>query len=79
MFTVATTALTVPIFLFYELHVTFQLLKVSATVWNGGNFMLEVMPRQVILKEKKKTEMKPIEVELNLSVPMTKPEVIESQ
>ncbi|KAH6806611.1 membrane protein [Perilla frutescens var. hirtella] len=85
MFTVATTALTVPIFLSYELHVTFQLLKVSATVWNGGNFLLEVMPRQVILKEKKKKEMQPVEVELNLSVPenSTKsadsPEVIESQ
>ncbi|KAL6507162.1 glycerophosphocholine acyltransferase [Orobanche hederae] len=65
MFTVATTALTVPIFLFYELHVTFQVLKVSATVWNGGNFLLEVMPRQVILKEKKKTEVPPIEAELD--------------
>ncbi|KAH6761646.1 membrane protein [Perilla frutescens var. hirtella] len=85
MFTVATTALTVPIFLSYELHVTFQLLKVSATVWNGGNFLLEVMPRQVILKEKKKKEMQPVEVELNLSVPESStksadsPEVIESQ
>ncbi|KAL6519198.1 hypothetical protein OROGR_018518 [Orobanche gracilis] len=65
MFTVATTALTVPIFLFYELHVTFQVLKVSATVWNGGNFLLEVMPRQVILKEKKKTEVPPVEAELD--------------
>ncbi|KAL7091845.1 hypothetical protein ABFS83_12G126400 [Erythranthe nasuta] len=54
MFTLATTALTVPIFLSYELHVTFQVLKVSATVWNGGNFLLEVMPRQVFLKEEKK-------------------------
>ncbi|PIN26507.1 hypothetical protein CDL12_00738 [Handroanthus impetiginosus] len=61
MFTVATTALTVPIFLSYELHLTFQVLKVSATIWNGGNFLLEVMPRQVILKEKKKTKMQPIE------------------
>lgn len=84
MFTVATTALTVPIFLSYELHATFQLLKVSATVWNGGNFLLEVMPRQVILKEKKKKEMQPVEVQLNLSVPenSTKladsPEVIDS-
>ncbi|KAL2229131.1 uncharacterized membrane protein C776.05 isoform X1 [Sesamum indicum] len=65
MFTVATTALTVPIFLSYELHVTFQVLKVSASVWNGGNFLLEVMPRQVILKEKKKTEMQPIEPQLD--------------
>ncbi|KAL3830015.1 hypothetical protein ACJIZ3_018817 [Penstemon smallii] len=65
IFTVATTALTVPIFLSYELHVTFQLLKVSASVWNGGNFLLEVMPRQVILKEKKKTETQPIDVALD--------------
>ncbi|KAL3623631.1 glycerophosphocholine acyltransferase [Castilleja foliolosa] len=67
MFTVATTALTVPIFLSYELHVTFQVLKVSATVWNGGNFLLEVMPRQVILKEKKKTEGPIIEAHIDQS------------
>ncbi|KAK4479051.1 hypothetical protein RD792_014562 [Penstemon davidsonii] len=67
LFTVATTALTVPIFLSYELHMTFQVLKVSASVWNGGNFLLEVMPRQVILKEKKKTEMQPIEVPVDQS------------
>ncbi|KAK8970648.1 hypothetical protein KSP40_PGU009703 [Platanthera guangdongensis] len=60
IFTVATTALTVPIFLSYRMHVIFQILKVSATIWNGGNFLLEVMPKQVILKEKKKLEMKPI-------------------
>lgn len=57
IFTVATTALTVPIFLSYELHVIFQILKVSAAVWNGGSFLLDVMPRQVILKEKKKAEI----------------------
>ncbi|XP_039117498.1 glycerophosphocholine acyltransferase 1-like [Dioscorea cayenensis subsp. rotundata] len=60
LFTVATMALTVPIFLSYEMHVIFQVLKVSATVWNGGNFLLDVMPRQVVLKEKKKLEMQPI-------------------
>ncbi|XP_043706704.1 glycerophosphocholine acyltransferase 1 isoform X1 [Telopea speciosissima] len=60
LFTVATMALTVPIFLSYKLHVSFQILKVSATIWNGGSFLLEVMPRQVILKEKKKLEMQPI-------------------
>uniref|UniRef100_A0A7N2KXM4 Glycerophosphocholine acyltransferase 1 n=2 Tax=Quercus lobata TaxID=97700 RepID=A0A7N2KXM4_QUELO len=60
LFTVATMALTVPIFLSYKLHVIFQILKVSATVWYGGSFLLEVMPRQVILKEKKKLEMHPI-------------------
>lgn len=60
LFTVATMALTVPIFLSYELHVIFQILKVSASVWNGGSFLLEVMPRQVVLKEKKKSEMQPL-------------------
>ncbi|XP_026412466.1 uncharacterized protein LOC113308204 [Papaver somniferum] len=35
-FTVATMALTVPIFLSYELHVIFQILKVSASIWNEG-------------------------------------------
>ncbi|KAI7989959.1 putative membrane protein C776.05 [Camellia lanceoleosa] len=56
LFTVATMALTVPIFLSYRLSVIFQILKVSATTWNGGSFLLDVMPKQVILKEKKKTE-----------------------
>ncbi|KAL4571826.1 hypothetical protein LXL04_018591 [Taraxacum kok-saghyz] len=56
-FTVATMALTVPIFLSYELHLIFQILKASAAVWNGGQFLLEVMPRQVVLKEKKKLEV----------------------
>ncbi|KAH7853050.1 hypothetical protein Vadar_032613 [Vaccinium darrowii] len=59
LFTVATMALTVPIFLSYRLHVIFQILKVSATIWNGGSFLLEVMPKQVILKEKRKTETQP--------------------
>ncbi|KAK1265245.1 hypothetical protein QJS04_geneDACA017867 [Acorus gramineus] len=59
-FTVATMALTVPIFLSYKMHVTFQILKVSASIWNGGSFLLEVMPKQVVLKEKKKLEMKPL-------------------
>lgn len=60
LFTVATTALTVPIFLSYEMHCVFQLLKVSASIWNGGSFLLEVMPRQVILKEKKKSQVQPV-------------------
>ena len=67
LFTVATMALTVPIFLSYELHVIFQVLKVSASVWNGGSFLLEVMPRQVILKEKKKSEMQPIQTQQDQS------------
>ncbi|XP_021902056.1 uncharacterized membrane protein C776.05 [Carica papaya] len=44
IFTVATMALTVPIFLSYELHAIFQILNVSAAVWNGGSFLLDVMP-----------------------------------
>ncbi|OWM77281.1 hypothetical protein CDL15_Pgr028918 [Punica granatum] len=56
IFSVATMALTVPIFLSYRLSVVFQILKVSATVWNGASFLLDVMPRQVILKEKLKSE-----------------------
>ncbi|KAF5748452.1 hypothetical protein HS088_TW04G00406 [Tripterygium wilfordii] len=63
VFTVATMALTVPIFLSYELHLIFQFLKVSAAVWNGGSFLLEVMPKQVILKEKKKSEMQPAQAQ----------------
>ncbi|CAI9100666.1 OLC1v1037812C1 [Oldenlandia corymbosa var. corymbosa] len=59
IFTVATMALAVPIFLSYRLHVIFQILKVSATIWNGGNFLLEVMPRQYVMKEKKRSEGKP--------------------
>ena len=61
LFTVATLAFTVPIFLSYWLHAIFQILKVCAATWNGGSFILEVMPRQVVQKEKKKLEMKPVE------------------
>ncbi|XP_072950427.1 glycerophosphocholine acyltransferase 1 [Typha angustifolia] len=60
LFTVATMALTFPIFLSYKMHVVFQILKVSATIWYGGSFLLDVMPKQVVLKEKKKLETKPI-------------------
>lgn len=60
IFTVATTALTVPIFLSYELSVVFQILKISAAVWNGGSFLIDVMPKQVILRERKKSEMQPV-------------------
>ena len=65
LFTVATMALTVPI-LSYELHVIFQILSVSAFVWNGGSFLLDVMPRRVILKEKK-SEMQPIQTQQDQS------------
>lgn len=62
-FTVATMALTVPIFMSYKMHVIFQILKVSSSIWNGGSFLLEVIPRQVVQKEKRKLEMKPISVQ----------------
>jgi len=61
LFTVATMALTVPIFLSYRMHVVFLILKVCASTWNGGSFILEVMPRQVVQKQQKKLDMKPIE------------------
>lgn len=56
LFTVATMAFTIPIFLSYRLHVIFQIFKASATIWNGGHFSLEVMPKQAVLKEKKRKE-----------------------
>ncbi|KAJ0911974.1 putative glycerophosphocholine acyltransferase 1 [Helianthus annuus] len=58
IFTVATMALTVPIFMSYELHLVFQILKVSAAIWNGGQFLVEVMPVKWF-SEKKKLEMLP--------------------
>ncbi|XP_010273972.1 PREDICTED: uncharacterized membrane protein C776.05 [Nelumbo nucifera] len=73
VFTVATMALTVPIFLSYEMHVIFQTLKVSATIWNGASFLLEVMPRQVILKEKRKLEMQPLPIQPNQTVATVEP------
>lgn len=53
-FTVATLALTVLLFKSYRLHTSFEVFKLSATVWNGGNYIFEVMPRQVAAKSKKK-------------------------
>ncbi|AQL00894.1 integral membrane protein [Zea mays] len=41
LFIVATMALTVPIFLSYRMHVVFLILKVCASTWNGGSFILE--------------------------------------
>ena len=61
IFTVATMALAVPIFLSYRLHAVFQILKVSAAIWNGGSFLLDVMPRQAIKKEQKKAEMQNVQ------------------
>ncbi|KAM7275830.1 hypothetical protein ACFE04_017696 [Oxalis oulophora] len=71
IFTIATMALTYPIFLSYRLHIIFQLLKISAAVWNGGSFLLEVMPRQVILKEKKKSETQPVQTREDKEVATT--------
>ncbi|XP_039121359.1 glycerophosphocholine acyltransferase 1-like isoform X2 [Dioscorea cayenensis subsp. rotundata] len=79
VFTVATMALTVPIFLCYEMHVIFQILKVSAAIWNGGNFLLEVMPRQVVLKEKMKLEIQPLTIlEQPLEQQFLAPDIIQA-
>ncbi|KAH7294495.1 hypothetical protein KP509_27G003300 [Ceratopteris richardii] len=55
IFTVATLAFTVPLFQSYWLHTWFEIFKLSATVWNGGNYIFEVMPRQAVAKKMKKT------------------------
>nr|PNX56154.1 putative membrane protein [Trifolium pratense] len=68
IFTIATMTLTVPIFQSYELHALFQILKVSASVWNGGRFLLEVMPRQAMLKEKNKSERKHVQDQMDQSI-----------
>lgn len=54
VFTVATLALTVPMFKSYRLHIGFEIFKLSATVWNGGNFVFEVMPHQAAKIEAKR-------------------------
>jgi hypothetical protein len=53
-FTVATMALTFVLFKSYHLHACFEVFKLMATVWNGGNYIFDVMPRQVANKKKKK-------------------------
>ncbi|XP_002977825.2 uncharacterized membrane protein C776.05 [Selaginella moellendorffii] len=53
LLTVATMALTVLMFKSYRLHCAFELLKVAAAIWNGGNFLFEVMPRQADRKKAK--------------------------
>jgi len=58
IFTIVTMAMTVLIFFSYKLHAFFQIIKLSVSVWNGGNFLLEVMPRHAILMVKNKSEMK---------------------
>ncbi|CAM6050119.1 unnamed protein product [Sphagnum compactum] len=54
IFTVLTMALTVPMFKSYRLHIFFECFKVSAAVWNGGNFFFDVMPRKMDAKKKRK-------------------------
>lgn len=54
IFTVATLALTVPMFKSYRMHTLFEIFKLTASVWNGGNYFFEVMPRQVEKQKKRK-------------------------
>lgn len=54
IFTVLTMALTVPLFKHYRLHIMFECLKVAASVWNGGIFFFDVMPRKMDAKKKRK-------------------------
>ena len=56
VFTIATLAFTVPLFKFYRLHLGFEIFKISATVWNGGRFVFEVMPRQAVKKAEMMTK-----------------------
>ncbi|KAH7289232.1 hypothetical protein KP509_31G064900 [Ceratopteris richardii] len=50
VFTIATMVFTVPMFRYYRLHAAFEVFKLAATVWYGGNFIFEVMPRQAVKK-----------------------------
>ncbi|CAI5475208.1 unnamed protein product [Closterium sp. Yama58-4] len=54
VFTVATVALTVPMFCSYRFHALFQIFKIAASIWNGGNFIFDVLPRQVHAKRMKR-------------------------
>ncbi|AES65472.1 transmembrane protein, putative [Medicago truncatula] len=63
IFTIATMALTVPIFFSYKLHAFFQIIKLAVSVWNEGSFLLEV-------KEKNRSELKPFQGQMDQ--PMTK-------
>ncbi|BFI25872.1 hypothetical protein MPTK2_1g25170 [Marchantia polymorpha subsp. ruderalis] len=55
VFTVATMALTVPMFKSYRLHILFEIFKLTAAVWNGGNYLFEVMPKHIETKKKRKS------------------------
>lgn len=54
IFTVFTMALTIPLFKHYKVHITFECLKVAASVWNGGIFFFDVLPRKMDAKKKRK-------------------------
>lgn len=54
IFTILTMALTVPLFKHYRLHIAFECLKVAASVWNGGIFFFDVMPKKMDAKKKRK-------------------------
>lgn len=54
IFTVLTMALTVPLFKHYRLHILFECFKVAASVWNGGIFFFDVMPKKMDAKKKRK-------------------------
>lgn len=54
IFTVLTMALTVPLFKHYRLHILFECFKVSASVWNGGIFFFDVMPKKRDAKKRRK-------------------------
>lgn len=54
IFTVLTMALTLPLFKSYRLHIFFECLKVAASIWNGGIFFFDVMPRKMDAKKKRK-------------------------
>ena len=61
IFTVLTMALTVPLFKHYRLHIMFECLKVAASVWNGGIFFFDVMPKKLDAKKKRKFHSKSAE------------------
>ncbi|MCO5579509.1 hypothetical protein L7F22_033364 [Adiantum nelumboides] len=62
-FTIATLAFTVPMFRSYRLHIGFEVFKLAATVWNGGKYVFEVMPRQAAKKSRKQIDMHAVEGE----------------
>ncbi|GAQ86601.1 hypothetical protein KFL_002990090 [Klebsormidium nitens] len=58
LFTIATIALTLPMFVNYRFHVAFQIFKIVTSVWNGGGYFFDVMPRQIVTKDEKRKALK---------------------